>query len=282
MNRFSPLLGFLSASALVLAACNGLPGREMPDQPLSRRLTWDGQSPLSHSIDSGQGLAAEDSLSGIVRIHSLDLPSADSLRLVLREYKKDFLAFRAFQEKAGPAEIQDGFFRQKNSLIFFHGPYLGELRYGRSGLIPASFLKERMSFQDEELFRRPEVFGSFPLGGQIPFSERVVSSEFLGQWGVDTVFIMRYQCHEDTATLFRAFAPFPVSPESWLRTWKGQKDTLGWTREMHFSGVQDLNRPLLFWLFKGGFLGVAGCYDQNLAQEYAEKLKKMALITHKP
>lgn len=284
MNFFSPLyhLPATLVSLLSFLACDGIPGQEPPAVPVSQRVTWDGHPPLSYAVDSGQSLTVKDSMDGITRIHTLEFRSMDSLRLILTEFPKDYLAYRAFQEKAAPAEIREGFFRDKNSLIFIHGSFLGELRYERSGLIPASFLKERLAFAGEELFRRPDIFKSFPLSGQFPFSERIVSSEFLGPFGAESVFIMRYQCHGDTATLFRAFPPFQLAPRSWIGLWKGQTDTLKWSGDFHFSGVQDLKQPLIFWIFKGGFLGVSGCYDRNLSLEYAEKMKKMAVLLNKP
>lgn len=273
--------------ALILAsflflACDFPGTAKPPPKPLSERVTWEGHGPVHVETDSAAPFGEERAPAGAIRIHTLDFTQGDSLRLVLIEFHEDWQAYQVFQQKATEEELSQGFYRENHRLHFFHGPYLGELRHARSALIPASFLRERLVFQGEELFQRPEIFRSFPLTGQIPASERVLSTEFLGRTGPATVFSMAYLCHEDTARIFRGIPPFPENPASWISDWKGKIDTSGWSEEARFSGLRQDNDPLVFWIFRGGFLGVAGCFDSFLAWGYAEKMKKMAILLEEP
>jgi hypothetical protein len=272
----------LLLAAFLAGGCEFSGKAKAPPLPLSERVTWEGQAPIRSETDSAAPFGEDRAPAGAVRIHTLDFAQGDSLRLVLVEFPHDWEAYRAFQEKANAEEIAQGFYRDNLSLHFFQGPYLGELRHSRSALIPASFLRERLAFRGEELFRRPEIFRTFPLAGQIPASERVLTAEFLGRTGAATIFSVAYHCHEDTARLFRGIPPFPENPRSWLSAWKGQADTSGWSEETRFSGFQEDGDPLVFWNFRGGFLGVAGCFDSLLAWEYAEKMKKMTILLEEP
>ena len=276
--------GFLSLFPilLVLAACNGGRDEEIPAVPVFQRVTWEGRLPIRHISDSVPALGEQDIASGIIRVHSLDFLGEDTLRLILSEFSRDYLAYRAFQEKATAEEIREGFYREKNSIFFIQGVFLGELRYVRSGLVPASFLKERLSFQNEELFRRPDIFSSFPLAARLPFSERVVSSDFLGQKGMPIAFTASYPCHGDTATLFRGFEPYDSLPDLWIAGWKGETTRAKWSSGRRFSGLQEGNIPVLFWIFKGGVLGIQGCFDPVLARDYAEKMEKMTILVPNP
>lgn len=278
-----PIAAFCSPLfASLLLACNGVPRPELPAAPVFQRVTWEGMPPLRHVSDSAHTLEEIDRSAGVLKVHTLDFLGEDTLRLILREYPKDYQAYRAFQEKAMAEEIRDGFYREKNSIFFIHGPFLGEFRYLRGGMVPATFLRDRLSFAGEDLFQRPIVFRSFPLAGQIPFSERVVSSEFLGRKGTETVFTVSSACHGDTATLFRSFGTPSAVTEAWIEAWKGQTTRNRWSGNRRFSGVQEQNRPLLFWIFKGEFLGVMGCYDPKLSQEYVEKMEKMMVLVPNP
>lgn len=275
-------IAVLILASLLAVACDLFKNAEPPPIPLSQRVTWEGQVPIRSETDSAAPFGEDRAPAGALRIHTLDFAHGDSLRLVLIEFRKDWEAYRAFQEKASEEEMAQGFYRDNLRLHFFQGRYLGELRHSRSALIPASFLRERLAFQGEELFLRPEIFRTFPLAGQIPTSERVVSAEFLGQAGPATVFSMAFHCHEDTARVFRGIPPFSESSRSWISAWKGRADTSGWSDEGRFSGFQEDGDPLVFWNFRGGFLGVAGCFDSLLAWEYAEKMKKMAILVEDP
>lgn len=270
-----PVITLLSALIASLASigCQST-SQPSPTTPLPQRILWEGRAPTSFAVDSSLWPR-------LPKIHNLEFSGVDSLQIILREYPADWQAYRIFQEKATPEEIRQGFYREKNGLWFHHGPFLGELRHGRSALIPASFLQERLSFGGEDLFRRPEVFRSFPIAGQVPHSERVLTADFLGWSAADTVFAMSYTCHGDTALVFRGKHPVTDS-KAWFSHWKGTVDTLKWSGEWRFSGVQDPPLPLVFWIFKGGYLGVSGCFDDFLAQEYAEKMKKMAVLASDP
>jgi hypothetical protein len=269
-------------AACLPVACDFPGASKAPPPPLSARVTWEGQAPLRAEIDSAAPFGEDRAPPGAIRIHTLDFASGDSLRLVLVEFPKDWQAYQAFQEKASAEEMAQGFYRDSHRLVFFHGPFLGELRHARSALIPASFLKERLAFRGEELFRRPRVFRSFPRAGLVPASERVISAEFLGSMGPATVFSIAYLCHGDTARLFRGVPPFSENPRTWMSAWKGHADTSGWNGEARFSGLREGVEPLVFWNFRGGFLGVTGCFDFTLASEYAEKMKKMAVLLEDP
>lgn len=258
--------------ALIPAACKLSSAPEKTVQAPSERVTWEGRPPLRFLIDSSRS----------PRLHTLDFPTSDSLRLVLSEYPGEAEAYQAFQARASQEELQQGFYRERNNLHFIHGVFVGELRISRSGLIPASFLKEKLAFRDEELFSRPRAFQGFPIAGQISHSERVLSSDFLGQHGAETVLAKAYRCRGDTALLFRGRPPFTVDPGTWPQAWNGRLDTLKWGREKHFTGTLVDGKPLVFWIFRGGFLGVLGCYDPKLAQEYAEKLKKTTVLWADP
>lgn len=282
MNRFPVVSLSFPFCAMLLLACAGDQGQDIPAIPIYQRITWEGRPPIRHISDSTRTLGEAGLSEGVLKVHTLDFQGEDTLRLVLREYPKDYLAYRAFQEKASAEEIRDGFYRAKNSIFFIHGPFLGEFRSLRSVMIPGSFLRERLSIVGEELFRRPEVFRSFPLAGQIPFSDRIVSSEFLGRKGIETVFTVSSTCHGDTATLFRSFGAMASLTEAWVGAWKGQTVRNRWTGTLTFSGVQEQNQPLLFWIFKGEFLGVMGCYDPRLSREYAEKMEKMMVLLPNP
>lgn len=269
--------------ASILAGGCEFPRKAEPiPPPLSERVTWEGRGPIRSEIDSAAPFGEDRAPAGALRIHTFDFAAGDSLRLVLVEFRKDWEAYRAFQEKASEEEMAQGFYRDNLRLIFFHGPYLGELRHARSALIPASFLRERLAFRGEELFRRPGIFRTFPLAGQIPASERVISPEFLGRTGAATVFSMAYHCHADTALVFRGIPPFSENPRSWLPGWTGRADTSEWSDEARFSGFQEEGEPLVFWNFRDGFLGVVGCFDSVLAWEYAEKMKKMTILVEDP
>jgi hypothetical protein len=251
-----------------------------PLTPLPHRLSWEGRPPSDWIVDSV--VSATDPAfpaTGIAR-HTLTFPGGDTVHLV--EFRRDFQAYRAFQAQAVSEEIRQGFYRSDSSLHFFHGPYLGTVHLSGPGLVPSSYLQERLSIQGEERFRRPRVFESFPVSGQIEYTERVVSPEFLGPGGQEEVFLMRYKCWGDTAVLFRGFSASQDHVQSWLRAWEGTVDTLKWSRDMRFSGFTELEHPLEFWIFKGGYVGVEGCFDTVLAQEYAEKLRKMTVLLGNP
>jgi hypothetical protein len=268
------------ALALAFTACERKEAAVATPRPLRERVTWNGEASSAYHVDSAGILGQWPG--GLRRLHTLEFRSRDSLDLILHEYSQDWQAFRAFQAQAIREEVGQGYFRQKNSLFFFHGPFFGELRSVGSSLLPGSYLEDRLVFEGEALFRRPDVFKSFPLIGQIPNSEQVLSTDFLRSGGSEPVFAMSYRCQGDTALVFRGFSPFPKEYQAWADDWSGRVDTLEWGGEWRFRGRDDLGRPMNFWIFKGGFLGVEGCFDPELAEEYAEKMKKMAILLETP
>jgi hypothetical protein len=276
-NRF--FLGF-STLLLFSAGCERQVELLPPPKPIVERVAWKGAKPSAYHADSA-GLV-EHWPGGLRRIHTLEFRSEDSLDLILHEYSQDWQAFRAFLAKARRDEVAQGHYREKNSLFFFHGPFAGELRSAGNSLIPGSYLEERLAFEGEELFRLPEVFKTFPIAGQVPNSEQILTTDFLRPGGSEPLFGMRYRCLGDTSLVFRGFPPFPKEKSVWTQGWNGRVDTLEWGGEWRFRGVDGLGRPLNFWVFEGGYLGVEGCFDPKLAEEYAEKMKKMAILLETP
>jgi len=256
----------------LLAGCRLNPQPDAPPVLPAERVRWEGRPPVRFLTDS----------SGTVSVHTLDFLGSDSLRLRLTEFANDELAFRAFQSKASPEELRQGYYRDRNSQVFFHGPFVGELQLSRGGLIPASFLKERLAFPGEELFRKPKAFQAFPLAGQISGSERVLTPEFLGSTATDPLVAMAYECHQDTALLFRGRPPFSAGPMDWISARKGGVDTLHWGRERRFTGILRDGKPLVLWIFRGEVAGVWGCFDDVLVHAYAEKMQKTAVLSEKP
>ena len=283
MNKF---LGF-ALLGVVCISCRFSGNEENPLLPLSSRVFWEGHTALSYSVDSSGkkgSVPIQDSaarFAGTVT-HNLKFVGVDTVSLVLHEYDREYQAFAAFQKEASPAELGDGFYRERNDLVFFHGRFIGELQYTRAGLIPIHFLKENLSFQGEELFIKPPEFKSFPLLGRIPKSERLHAQDFMGRHWQGAVFSVQYLCRGDTATAFRAAHQSEDSLREWMHDWAGHLDTLNWGREIHFQGRNEFHEALVFWVFSDGALGLSGCYDPILAQAYVEKMEKMTVLLPKP
>jgi hypothetical protein len=277
MTRLSVLL-----LASVLLSCEPAAEKEDPVRTLPQRLTWNAQRAASVATDSLLPRTGPEALAGVVKVHTLEFREDGNLTVILREFRKDWQAFAAFQTKASAEELRQGFYREKNSFFFYHGPYLGEVRSEAPALMPSAYLRDRLAFHPEEPFLRPQVFRTFPLSGQIPHSERVLTPAFLGKKGSGTLVAMSFQCGADTASLFRGIPPFENEPGDWIRQWQGKSDTLKWSGEVHFSGLLGPEQPLNFWKFKGGFRGILGCFDPIQAAEYGEKMKKMEVLLPNP
>lgn len=251
--------------------------------PLVRRLTWDGLSPDKYAVSP---VSQGDSgfVTGLKDIHEFEFAGTDSVRLQLRQYDQAHLAFAGFQKRATHSEMSDGYFRKGNGLVFFHGIYAGELRLAHGGMVPAHFLREKLSFQGEPLFLPPPEFATFPLLGRIPHSERVITAHFLGRNWQGPVFSVSYRCHGDTVTAFRAKAYDPKDLEAWLQRRHGSIDTIGWgkERELRFQGRDEFQRPLVFWIRGNDVVGMEGCFDKELAMEYTRKLSKIQAIEREP
>jgi hypothetical protein len=255
---------------------------------MSQRVTWDEAIALSYSdslIQSEGGNEDTLSLAAVRspwRVHRFLFAGPDSLELGLFEYREAYWAYAAFQSAAGKAGITRGMFEEGKTLHFLHGALLGELKAMTGSEIEPASLLENLSFQGEDLFLLPKEFAAFPLLGRIPHSERVISSHFLGRQWRGPVFTVGYKCHGDTATAFRAFPQDFNAAKLWIQDWSGKSDTLGWGREIHFQGLDEFHRPLIFWVFSEGIMGFAGCFDTILSQEYAEKMEKSAILWPKP
>ncbi len=217
-----------------------------------------------------------------IRFHSFRFGGTDTVQLTLTEFRNPHWAFASFQKTTNASELADGFYRDRDALIFQHGQFTGILKYTRAGLVPAGFLKENLSFLGEELFAKPDEFAAFPLLGRIANSERVIPQHFLGREWRGPVFSVSYRCHGDTAIAFRAFSQKFQDVQSWLNEWPGKRDTLNWGREIRFQGWDEFRRPLIFWVFSEGVMGFAGCDDLALARDYAQKMEKTTVLWPKP
>lgn len=268
-------------AALVLGACRYFQKPDPEPLPISSRLTWDGLAPEKYAAFPASAKGSQIS-SGVTGVHEFEFAGADSVGLRLHEYREPFLAYEAFQKRATFAEISEGYFRKGGNLIFFHGPYSGEVRFINGGMVPAHYLKEKLVFKGEPLFLSPFEFASFPLLGRIPHSERVYANHFLGRNWRGPVFSVSYRCHGDTATAFLANAQDMKMVDIWLQEWHGRSDTLGRGSELRFQGRDEFRRPLVFWVFLDAIVGMEGCSDMELALEYTRKLGKMRTISSKP
>lgn len=242
---------------------------EAPVLTLSQRVTWQGAGPSSYRVEPADSLGA--------RLHVFEFPGADSVRLILREFPRDYDAFAFFQKNL-PAETDgENSYRSGNALFFFHGTYLGSLTTSRAEMIPASFLKEKLAFKGEALFQKPAVFAAFPMADRLPHSEAVLDSDFLEEDWTGPVFCVRYQCHDDTAVAFRGL-PQNEKLANWFSIWKGRADTVAWPREIHFRGRDEFRQPLVFIAFSSGVMGFSGCFDSVLTDQTLEKMKKMNVL----
>ena len=274
-----PLLTIL-ASVFMLAGCRFSQEAPAPPLPLPQKVRWSGGLAASYA-DSV--VASPDSLSlgNAFRIHDFTFSDPDSTRLRLFEFANAYSAYASFQRVSGLEGMADGHFRDGSVWRFHHDRYFGELTsqqdqaQGDEGI-------ENLTFQGEALFLMPKEFDAFPLLGRIPHSERVVPDHFLGHNWRGPVFTVAYRCHGDTATAFRAFAQEATVIQEWMGAWKGKTDSLDWGREIHFQGQDEFRRPLIFWKFSNAVMGFEGCFDSVLASEYAEKMKKTAILWPKP
>ncbi len=264
-----------------MTGCRIEPKPEADPLPLSRRVTWMGNSATRFS-DSLPGASDTAGLLAPVGLHNFEFPILDSARLLLKEYANAWAAYAVFQQSATPAEMAEGFYRERHALVFPHDRFVGILEYARAANASADFLKENLSFQGEELYAKPKEFSAFPLLGRIPHSERVIPSHFMGRNWQGPVFTIAYHCHSDTATAFRAWKQNQDSVKTWLADWRGKSDTLEWGREIHFQGWDEFRRPLIFWFFSDGIMGFSGCFDPVLAAEYDQKMEKTNVFWAKP
>jgi hypothetical protein len=272
---------WLLSATMALEGCRLSRTPETPPLTLPQKVTWNGNPPSRYS-DSLLAGVDSSAFETAFRIHSFEFPGPDSVRLQLEEYSEASGAYSAFQRAASMEEMGQGWYRHENELVFFQGKYLGRLFRAQNEGMDDDILKGNLRFKDQELFAKPGEFAAFPLLGRIPASERVIPAHFLGcAWG-GPVFTVGYRCHGDTATAFRAYAQNRDSIRTWLMRWSGKTDTLNWGRELHFKGRDEFRRPLIFWFFSEGVMGFSGCSDSVLAEEYAQKLQKTAVLWPEP
>jgi hypothetical protein len=278
-SRFSRSI--LLVTALSLIGCRLSQTPETPPLTLPQKVMWGGSAASRYS-DSVSAGADSSAFANVLRLHFFEFIDADTLRLQLEEYREAAGAYSVFQQSASLDEMAEGWYRQGNALVFRHGKYLGRLSDSRNEPISGEALKRSLTFQGEELLSKPAEFSAFPLLGRIPNSDRVIPAHFLGCGWRGPVFTAGYRCHGDTATAFRAYVQNRDSARTWIRRWSGKTDTLNWGREIRFKGQDDFHRPLIFWLFSEGVMGFSGCSDSVLAEEYAQKLQKTAVLWPNP
>jgi hypothetical protein len=151
-------------------------------------------------------------------------------------------------------------------------------------LYPEEF-RERLAAAEEPAILFPEQFKAFPLLGRIPGSERIFTRDFLGGSWSGPVFSVGYPCHGDTAIAFRTLARDAGSLAEWMKPWKGPAplgETGNFALEKRYQGADEFGRPMILRAFSDGILGISGCYDSELGQEYAEKMRKMQVFWHDP
>lgn len=286
------LAGFFAALVcLLFAACRVPQTPEAELKPWPQRVSWLGHFADAYSVDSNDDSSADASAFTPRRAHHFRFAS-DSLQLDLEEFAHAYQAFARFQAQADEQSMADGYFRSGDKLVFLTGRFLGSLR-AKTALVPTRFLAERLVIEDgaepsgkpSAPHQLPEEFGAFPLLGKIENSERIYDRDFLGRAWTGPVFSVQYRCGSDTATAFRAFAQ-NESVKAWSKDWSGKQDTLGGLlpgqKEFRFDGTDEFRRPLIFWFFSSGVMGLEGCWDPVMAAEYAEKMEKTQVLWPKP
>jgi len=268
---------------LALAGCQRASQAEAP-KPAAERMTWCGRQAgsLRDSVPADTAAAG-----ACIRIHRLEFPGTEvPFRVELREYRRPYWAFAAWQALA-QGRTQEGFARIGPRWAFVHGAFLGWTDSSAANLYPEEF-KERLAFAGEPAIGLPSQFDAFPLLGRIPASERLFLRDFLGGTWPGPIFSVAYHCHGDTALAFRGFAQDPDSLAGSLSgsgisgRWTQENGFLGFGKEKEFQGRDAFGQPLILRIFRGGILGFSGCYDSNLGQEYAEKMRKMQVFWHDP
>jgi hypothetical protein len=271
---------------LPLAGCRWSQPTE-PPKPFSQRLTWCGRQGgiVLDSVLSDTGDAE-----ACIRIQRLEFPGSPApLGMELRQYHDPAGAFLAWETLAAGAKPQDGCVRVGSRWAFIHVPFVG-LTDSSAGELYAEEFRERLAAGQEPAILFPSQFNAFPLLGRIPGSERIFAKDFLGGRWSGPVYSVSYPCYGDTATAFRAPAGDAASLAEWMRPWKavvggGAAADDGFTvfrREMRFDGHDEFGRPMILRAFSDGILGISGCYDSVLGEEYAEKMRKMRVFWHDP
>jgi len=70
-----------------------------------------------------------------------------------------------------------------------------------------------------------------------------------------------------------------------MQPWKqaaANHGTADFTHDKRFEGRDEFGGPMILRAFSGGIVGISGCYDSELGQEYAEKMRKMQVFWHDP
>jgi hypothetical protein len=269
----------------LLFGCQFSKDEAVPALTLANRVLWKNKVATSYVVDStenrGNAIDATPHFDS-VRKHHFEFLGDDTVHIVLHEFDQEYRAYAAFAENANRREMAEGFYQDGNRLFFYHGRYVGEWRDVGHNLISGHLFQNSLVFQGEELFLKPPEFQSFPLLGRIAKSERVNLQHFLGKNWIGPVFSIQYHCNDDTAALFRGFPQEPLTESELFSNWVGKFDTLFHGDEIRFLGQNEWHEPLLFWGFRTGMVGVVGCYDQEMAISYGEKMKKMTILWKSP
>jgi len=278
----SSALCLIAVSALFMLAGCLWPQPTAAPKPLSQRLTWCGRQAVLvlDSVPSDTGNPA-----ACARIQRLEFPGATTpFRMELRQYRNPVWAFLAWEGLASQARPQDGCIRIGSRWAFIHAAYVGVTDSSAGELYPEEF-RERLAAADEPAILFPDQFQAFPLLGRIPGSERVFTRDFLGGPWSGPVFAVKYPCHGDTAIAFRTLARDAASLAGWMKPWKGAAAFNGaadFEKEKRYQGQDEFGRPMILRFFSDGILGISGCYDSELGQEYVEKMQKMQVFWHDP
>lgn len=269
----SRLLAFL---AIAIGAGCDFPQRGDAPKPVSQRLTWCGR-PAGLILDSA--LPDTSAPAACLRIQRLEFPgTAAPFRIELRRYRNPLWAFVAWENLYGHARPREGIVRVGSRWAFIHVPYVG-LADSSAGELDAEGFRERLAFIGEPSILYPTQFNAFPLLGRIPGSERIFTKDFLGGPWSGPVFSVSYPCHGDTAIAFRTSGSDAASLAGWMQPWKGRTD---FAKEKRFDGQDEFGRPMILQAFSGGIVGISGCFDSELGQEYAEKMRKTQVFWHDP
>ncbi len=255
-----------------------------PDTPsdLSREIRWRGFEP-GHRVPISLPdfpLEIPPLLWNGALAHRLDFFDPDSMRMTLIEFSTDFAAYAFYQMLAGgEQDVANSYFRHHHSIWFLSGRWVGEAENRSQTLIPIGYLKEGLGWSNEE-YSKPKTFQGFPRAGRLPHSERVHIFRFLGHNWPAPVFSAKYFCHGDTAIVF--WMPFKPSEEEFAlisSPWQGRMEQSDGRRTWWFIGNTELDRPLLFYAFFRGVVGVEGCYDPVLSLAMAQKMQEMSSLT---
>jgi hypothetical protein len=271
---FPPLLfGFAALFLQMVMACGGpsphVSGVEWKGEPLRVGVRF--ERPDADAL-SAEGLHALRRQPPVRMLNIVPGEWGDSLKLL--EFDDDVQAYTAFQELAGqPDDIAMGISVYGDRVCFRRGRWIGILdAWSWKG--EGWFDKALELPGSATLGELPAAFGSMPHRGRIPGSERILTSEFMGQNSTVPVFALKLDCRGDTAWFYAAPELRPTFADSLVRLQRWHADTLKNGLQVSSDFFELAPTRLLF--LRGGMAGVEGCFDENLTKEWL-KIQFMAL-----